>query len=83
MHLDLDVLDPSVMPGTAYPAPGGSSAEGLRDACSRDVAAAATVIGIEVTGCPSASGAQVARVAALLAPLLVDSTSTRAVTFRA
>jgi hypothetical protein len=25
VHLDVDVLDPSVMPGLAYPAPGGSS----------------------------------------------------------
>lgn len=67
VHLDVDVLDPSVMPGMAYPAPGGSSAEGLASLL-RDVAAAATVIGIEVTGCPSAEGAQVVApaVAALL-----------------
>ncbi len=58
VHLDVDVLDPSVMPGMAYPAPGGSSAEGLASLL-RDVASAATVIGIEVTGCPSAAGAQI------------------------
>ena len=46
---------------------GGSSAEGLASLL-RDVAAAATVIGIEVTGCPSAEGAEIIApaVAALL-----------------
>ena len=29
VHLDVDVLDPSVMPGLGFPAPGGSSPEGL------------------------------------------------------
>ncbi len=68
VHLDVDVLDPTVMPGLAYPVPGGSSADGLASMLS-DVAAAATVVGVEVTGCPSAAGAAVVApaVVALLA----------------
>ena len=57
VHLDVDVLDPSVMPGLAYPAPGGSSPEGLASLLD-GVAGVATIIGVEVTGCPSAEGAE-------------------------
>ena len=68
VHLDVDVLDPSVMPGMAFPAPGGFSAPGLTRMLT-DVARAATVIGIEVTGCPSAEAAQtVAPVVAAVLP---------------
>src|SRR5918998_5896589 len=48
VHLDMDVLDPSVLPGAAFPVPGGLSAEGLATLV-RDVAAAAEVVGVEVT----------------------------------
>jgi arginase len=68
IHLDVDVLDPSVMPGMAFPAPGGFSATGLTRMLA-DVARAATVIGIEVTGCPSVEAAQtVAPVVAAVLP---------------
>lgn len=56
VHLDVDALDPSVVPGMAYPAPGGFGAEGLTRMLA-DVARAATVVGAEVTGCPSEEGA--------------------------
>lgn len=59
VHLDLDVLDPTVLPGTAFPAPGGFSAEGLARILG-EVAAAARIVGAEVTGCPGPEGAQVA-----------------------
>jgi arginase len=47
VHLDLDVLDPSVLPAQ-FPAPGGLSSEGLRDLLG-ELAEAATVIGVEIT----------------------------------
>ncbi len=47
LHLDLDVLDPQVM-AAAVPAPGGATLEELA-AALRDLAAAATVIGVEIT----------------------------------
>lgn len=47
VHLDLDVLDPSILP-TAFPVAGGLSDGGLRTLLS-DVAGAADVIGCEVT----------------------------------
>ena len=47
VHLDLDVLDPSVFPAQ-FPAPGGLSAEGLRDLLG-ELAESATVIGVEIT----------------------------------
>ena len=45
------------MPGLGFPVAGGSSPEGLASLLD-GVAAAATVIGVEVTGCPSAEGAE-------------------------
>ena len=59
IHLDLDVLDPSVADGFGFPVPGGFSAEGLRRMLA-EVAEVATVIGIEVTGCPGPQAAQIA-----------------------
>lgn len=59
VHLDLDVLDPSVLPGTGFPAPGGFSAAGLRRMLG-EIAAASTIVGAEVTGCPGGEGARVA-----------------------
>lgn len=67
VHLDLDVLDPSVVEGFGFPVPGGFSAEGLKRMLA-EVAGVATVIGVEVTGCPSAEAAEVA--AGCVAPLL-------------
>jgi len=47
LHLDLDVLDPSVM-AAAVPAPGGLELEALA-AALRDLVRAATIAGVEVT----------------------------------
>ena len=47
LHLDLDILDPSVMPA-GVPAPGGLSADELR-ALLADLAGAAELIGVEIT----------------------------------
>jgi arginase len=67
VHLDLDVLDPAELPGTAFPAPGGMGLEGLGRVLA-DVAAAATVVGCEVTSFTAPEHAP--RFAALLSPLL-------------
>lgn len=67
IHLDLDVLDPSVVDGFGFPVPGGFSAEGLRRMLA-EVAGVATVIGIEVTSCPSPEAARLA--AGCVVPLL-------------
>jgi arginase family enzyme len=47
VHLDLDVLDPSVLPAQ-FPVSGGLSSEGLRDLLG-ELAESATVIGVEIT----------------------------------
>jgi arginase len=47
VHLDLDVLDPSVFPAQ-FPAAGGLSSEGLRDLLG-ELAEATQVIGLEIT----------------------------------
>ena len=47
LHLDLDILDPSVM-AAGVPAPGGLTLDELAQVL-RDLGAAATVIGLEVT----------------------------------
>jgi arginase family enzyme len=47
LHLDLDILDPGVM-AAAVPAPGGLTVDALA-ALLRDLAAATTVTGLEVT----------------------------------
>jgi arginase family enzyme len=67
IHLDLDVLDPSVVDGFGFPVPGGFSAEGLRRMLA-EVAGVADVIGIEVAGCPSPEAARIA--AGCIGPLL-------------
>ena len=59
VHLDLDVLDPSVVDGFPFPVPGGFSAEGLRRMLA-EVAGVATVVGVEVTSCPGPEAAQLA-----------------------
>ncbi len=47
VHLDLDVLDPSVLPAT-FPAPGGLSDGGLRTLLA-EVAETADIVGAEIT----------------------------------
>ena len=65
VHLDLDVLDPSVLPAT-FPAPGGWSFERLHDVLEQ-LADEAELVGAEVT---SAHPAHVDEIHAALAPLL-------------
>lgn len=67
IHLDLDVLDPSVVEGFFAPVPGGFSAEGLRRILA-EVAEVATVVGIEITSCPGPQAADLA--AGCVAPLV-------------
>jgi arginase len=74
VHLDCDVLDPEVLPAQ-FPAPGGLSAPGLRALLTETVAAAARVVGVEVTAFTppaQATGALAELVAAAVAPLLPD-----------
>ncbi len=58
VHLDVDVLDPSVLPDVGFPVPGGFSAAGLARMLT-EIARVATVIGVEVTGCPGEASARV------------------------
>jgi arginase len=67
VHLDLDVLDPAVMPGLHWAAEGGLSDGGLRTLLA-EVAAAADVIGLEVTDLPAPALAR--RVATMVEPVL-------------
>ena len=67
VHLDVDILDPTVMPGQLYPAPGGLD----RRSCATllaDVAARARIVGAEITcfSTPELSGV----LAQAAAPLL-------------
>lgn len=48
VHLDVDILDPTVMPGQLYPAPGGLDTTQLHDLLA-DVAARARIVGAEIT----------------------------------
>jgi arginase len=48
VHLDVDILDPTVLPGQLYPAPGGLDAAQLRDLLA-GVAARARIVGAEIT----------------------------------
>jgi arginase len=67
VHLDLDVLDPRLMPGLHWPVEGGFSDGGLRTLLA-EVAEAADVIGIEITDFPAPALAR--RVATMVEPLL-------------
>jgi arginase len=67
VHLDLDVLDPRVMPGLHWPVEGGFSDGGLRTLLA-EVAQAANVIGVEITDLPAPALAR--RVATMVEPLL-------------
>ena len=48
VHLDVDILDPTVMPGQLYPAPGGLDPDQLHDLLA-SVAARARIVGAEIT----------------------------------
>jgi arginase family enzyme len=67
VHLDVDILDPAVMPGQLYPAPGGFDMTQLRDLLA-DVAARARIVGAEITcfSTPELSAALAQAVAPLL-----------------
>jgi arginase len=67
VHLDLDVLDPRVMPGLHWPVEGGFSDGGLRTLLA-EVAEATDVIGVEITDFPAPALAR--RVATMVEPLL-------------
>jgi arginase family enzyme len=67
IHLDVDVLDPRVMPGLNWPVEGGFSDGGLRTLLA-EVAEAADVIGVEITDFPAPPLAR--RVATMVEPLL-------------
>jgi arginase family enzyme len=68
VHADMDVLDPAVLPGAAFPVPGGLSDDGLRALLAELAASAAEVVGFEVTafGAPD----RAAHFARVLEPLL-------------
>ena len=56
LHLDLDVLDPSVLPGGAFPVPGGLGLDEL-EALLGEIAAGSAVVGVEITNCSAAERA--------------------------
>jgi arginase len=66
VHLDLDVLDPTVLPAT-FPAPGGLSDGGLRTLLA-EVSEAVDLVGAEITGLLAPDRAR--RVATMVEPLL-------------
>jgi arginase family enzyme len=67
VHLDLDLLDPAVLPGQLFPAPGGLSDGGLRTLLAQ-VAEAADLVGVEVTNFTAPALAR--RFATIIEPLL-------------
>jgi arginase family enzyme len=66
VHLDLDVVDPTILPAK-FPAPGGLSDGGLRTLLG-EVGEAVDLIGAEITGCLAPDRAS--RVATMVEPLL-------------
>jgi arginase len=66
VHVDLDVLDPGVLPAT-FPAPGGLSDGGLRTLLA-EVAESAQLVGAEITSMIAPERAR--RVATIVEPLL-------------
>ena len=66
VHLDLDVLDPAILPA-AFPVPGGLSDGGLRTLLS-EVADACDVLGCEITSFTTPEHAEL--VAAIVEPLV-------------
>jgi arginase family enzyme len=76
LHLDLDILDPSVM-AAGVPAPGGLSADELRELLA-DLAGAAELIGVELTAFEAPEDAAErerlgALIAAVVEPLLASA----------
>ena len=67
VHLDLDVLDPRVMPGLHWPVEGGFSDGGLRTLLA-EVAEAADVVGLQITDFPAPPLAR--RVTTIVEPVL-------------
>jgi arginase len=70
VHLDLDVLDPTVLP-SQFPVPGGLSDGGLRTLLA-EVADAADVVGCEITALEEPDRAR--RIATIVDPLLPEPT---------
>jgi arginase len=70
VHIDLDVLDPSIIPGMSFPAPGGHDEEWLADLLTA-VAANADLLGCEITSltAPELAG----RIARAVAPIVRPS----------
>jgi len=68
VHLDLDVLDPGILP-SPFPAPGGLSDGGLRTLLD-EVAAACDLLGCEITGFHDPALAEL--IATVVDPLLGD-----------
>jgi arginase family enzyme len=70
LHLDLDILDPTVM-AAGVPAPGGLSADALR-ALLTDLAGAADLIGVEITAfeAPEDSSELAALIASVVEPVV-------------
>jgi arginase len=70
LHLDLDILDPSVM-AAGVPAPGGLSADELR-ALLADLAQAVKLVGVEITAfeAPEDGGEQAALIASVVQPVM-------------
>ena len=71
MHLDCDVLDPSVLPAR-FPADGGLSDGGLRMLLG-EVAEAATIVGCEITAFGSPEIAD--KIATVVEPMLAPVAS--------
>jgi arginase family enzyme len=69
VHLDLDVLDPEVLPSSQFPAPGGLSAEGLHELLA-ELAASVRIVGIEITAFEAADEERVDMVAGIVLPVL-------------
>jgi arginase len=67
IHLDLDVLDPTVMPGLHWPVEGGFSDGGMRTLLA-EVAETAEVVGIQITDLPAPPLAR--RVTTIVEPVL-------------
>jgi arginase len=69
VHLDLDVLDPSVLPAQ-FPAPGGLSDGGLRTLLG-ELAGGAEVVGCEITALAAPDRAK--RIATIVDPLIPEA----------
>lgn len=50
IHLDLDVLDPDVLPSASFPSPGGLDGDDLLGLLDAVVEESASIVGVEITG---------------------------------